>query len=145
MRRGVLDASEMDLSQGGGLLGRERLKRPALGGDEQERAADADLMDNVDTLGKGRVWAGVVPNGAHGRLVHKGGMSDGNADEALNRLAGVALELSKAAWKARCTWSNGIEINAQTRNRWKEAFAIVASKRSLGMPRRRRLYALNGP
>ena len=36
----------------------------------------------------------MVPNGGHGRLVHKGGMSDGNADKALNVLAGVALALS---------------------------------------------------
>ena len=94
-------------------------------------------MDNMDTLGEGRVWAGVAPNGIHGRLVHKGGMSDGHADKALNKLAGVALELSKAVWKARCTWSNGIESNAQTRNRWREAVAIIASERDLGLPHRR--------
>ena len=66
-------------------------------------------------------------------------------DKALNRLAGVALELSKAVWKARCTWSNGIESNAQTRNRWREAVAIIASERDLELPHRRRLYALSGP
>ena len=43
-----------------GLLGREQLERPALGGGEQERAADADLIDNVDTLEEGRVWVEVL-------------------------------------------------------------------------------------
>ena len=41
--------------------------------------------------------------GLHGRLVCKGKMEDGAAGLLLNKIARAALDLSKAAWKSRCT------------------------------------------
>ena len=72
--------------------------------------------------------------GLHGRLVCKGKMEDSAAGLLLNKIARAALDLSKAAWKSRCTSVNEAETNAQVRNRWGEAVMIVARDNGMSFP-----------
>lgn len=67
-------------------------------------------------------------------LSAKGKMKDSAADLLLNKIARAALDLSKAAWKSRCTSVNKAETNAQVRNRWREAVMIVARDNGMSFP-----------
>ena len=70
-----------------------------------EGKADTVLFRNVEALGGEQIWAGTVPRGLHGRLVHKGPMSDEKAPKLITALAKAARDAAHEVWKVRCAWS----------------------------------------
>jgi hypothetical protein len=67
---------------------------PKQTGESWRRQADAMLATNARTLGPLQLWAGTLPNGLHGKLVHDGGMGEDAADKLLATLA----------WRRRATY-----------------------------------------
>ena len=110
-----------------------------------QRGADEAVAKNMATLGARQAWSGAIPNGMHGKLVHQGGMTEGAADALLAKVSGMAIETSRAVWKARCAWVNEIETHQQLRNRWRRAVWTAAGEWGLPRPDKKALLKAKDP